>query len=295
MNKLFKNLQSARKNYIFYLFIFPAVFYLILFVMYPLIHGFVISFQKYGLLGFKKFVWLDNYLKLFGDIYFYQTIGNTLIMTAGIVLISVTIPIIFAVAIDKVLVERIKKTIQTTLYVPYLLSSLIIVGIFVNLLSPTGPFNTLLQKTGLINESIPFFTNGVLSQIMLIIMTGWKDIGYNTLIYLAALTAVNPALYEAASIDGANIFQKTIHITIPGISGTIKIVFLMTLMGAMRTFDMSYVVLNSANYKAATTAIVYTYEQGILKFDMGLASAAAGIIFFLSLFLMFVVKKLIRY
>ena len=69
----------------------------------------------------------------------------------------------------------------------------------------------------------------------------------------------------------------------------------MTLMGAMRTFDMSYVVLNSANYKAATTAIVYTYEQGILKFDMGLASAAAGIIFFLSLFLMFVVKKLIRY
>ncbi|HJO93438.1 MAG TPA: sugar ABC transporter permease [Victivallales bacterium] len=253
------------------------------------------SFQNFGLLGSKGYIGLENYRKLFADPFFYQTIWNTLIVTVGIVAASVLIPIIIAIALDNLLLQKVKKFVQTTIYVPFLFSALIIIGIYINLLSPVGPFNSIMGAIGLISEPIPFFTSDTLGRWMLIYMTAWHDIGFYTLIYLAALTTINPSLYEAADIDGANVFQKSRYVTFPGILSTVKIVLLMVLMGAMRTFDMSYVMKNAANYKGVTTAIVYTYDQGILKFDMGLASAAAGIIFILSLLLVFTVKKIIRY
>jgi putative aldouronate transport system permease protein len=287
--------KDLKRNYIFYLFIAPAIIYFLVFVIYPLIQGFVISFQNYGLLGSKGFNGFDNYIKLFNDPYFYKTIWNTVIIAAGIVVVNVTLPLIVAIALDSVLVQKVKKFIQVTIYVPYLFSALIIIGVYLNLLSPVGPFNTFLLSIGLTDQAIPFFTSDTLGRWVIVFGTAWKDIGFNTLIYLAALSTINPALYEAADIDGANAVHKAFHITVPGILNTIKIVLLMTLMGAMRTFDMAFVMQNSANYKGVSTAIVYTYEKGILKFDMGLASAAAGIVFILSLILVFVIKKLIKY
>jgi putative aldouronate transport system permease protein len=287
--------NSIFKNYIFYLFIAPAMIYFLVFVIYPLIQGLIMSFQKYGLLGSKGFIGFENYRKLLVDPFFYQTIWNTLFITVGIVVINVFVPIIIAIILDNLLLQKIKRFIQTTIYVPYLFSALIIIGVYLNLFSPVGPFNTFVTATGLVSEPIPFFTSDSLGRWVLIFMVVWKDLGYNTLIYLAALSTINPALYEAADIDGANIFQKSIYVTFPCITPTVKIVLLMVLMGAMRTFDMSYVMENSANYKGVTTAIVYTYEKGVLNFDMGLASAAAGIVFILSLILVFVVKKIIRY
>jgi putative aldouronate transport system permease protein len=287
--------KDLKKYYIFYLFIAPAIIYFLVFVIYPLIQGFIISFQNYGLLGSKGFNGFDNYIKLFKDPYFYKTLWNTVIIAAGIDIVNVTLPLIVAIALDSILVQKVKKFVQVSIYVPYLFSALIIIGVYLNLLSPVGPFNTLLLSLGLTDQPIPFFTSDVLGRWVIVFGTAWKDIGFNTLIYLAALSTINPALYEAADIDGANAVHKAFHITIPGILNTIKIVLLMTLMGAMRTFDMSFVMLNSANYKGVATAIVYTYEKGILKFDMGLASAAAGIVFLLSLFLVFIIKKLIKY
>ena len=287
--------KDLKRNYIFYLFIAPAIIYFLIFLIYPLIQGFIISFQNYGLLGSRGFNGFDNYIKLFNDSYFYQTLWNTVIIAAGIVVVNVTLPLVMAIALDSVLVQKVKKFVQVTIYVPYLFSALIIIGVYLNLLSPVGSFNSFLLSFGLTDAPIPFFTSDTIGRWVIVFGTAWKDIGFNTLIYLAALSTINPALYEAADMDGANPFHKAFYITIPGVVGTIKIVLLMTLMGAMRTFDMAFVMQNSANYKGVSTAIVYTYEKGILKFDMGLASAAAGIVFILSLLLVFIIKKLIKY
>ena len=110
---------------------------------------------------------------------------------------SVIIPIIIAIALDNLLLQRVKKFVQITIYVPYLFSALVIIGIYINLLSPVGPFNSFMSVIGLINEPIPFFTSDSLGRWMLIYMTAWHDIGFYTLIYLAALTTINPSLYEA--------------------------------------------------------------------------------------------------
>ncbi|WZL80614.1 ABC transporter permease subunit [Vallitaleaceae bacterium 9-2] len=291
-HSLLKRIISMK---MFYLFIAPAIIFFLIFIAYPLVNGFLMSMQKYGLMGSMGYIGMDNYEVLVQDKFFLKTITNTLKISIGIVTFGVTIPIIISLGINELVFKRFKRTVQTLIFVPYLFSWVIIIGIFLNLFSPTGAVNSFLVGTGITETFVGFFTTEKYARPMLILLTVWKDIGYTTLIYLAGLSTVDQTLYETASIDGANFFQRSRYVSLPALVPTIKIMTIMILMGSLRTFDQSLLLANSSVYREVTSVVVYAFEKGVLKFELGIATASASIVFIGTLLLVLIVKRIIRY
>ncbi len=289
-------ITNVRKNKMLYLFALPGILYCLIFIILPLILGFRMSFQEFTLLGPKDgYVGLDNYKKLLDDPFFIQTIKNTLFLAAGITAFGVILPIIIAIGINEIIFSRFKRFIQTFVYIPKLFSWVIIVGLLINLFSITGTVNTFLMNVGIIKDPIDIFTDGGKMRWAIIYMTTWKDLGYNTLIYLAAITTVDLSLYEAVDVDGGKFRDKVRYVTLPEIIPTIKLVLIMTLTGSLRTFDQSLLLLNGATYEDITTSVVYTYQKGMLQGDIGVAMAGAMLVFLFTFLFITVLRKIIKY
>ncbi len=250
------------------------------------------SFQKFGLLGSQGFVGLDNYARVLTDRTVTRAFFNTLSIAAGITTFSVLLPIIPAIALAEITPRPIRQAFQTIIYTPYLLSWVIIIGIWLNTLSPIGLVNSILLDTGLIAQPVPFFTSPQWGQPMVIGLTVWKDMGFLALIYYSALMTLNLDLIEAAEMDGANGLQKIFHVVLPHLVPVMRIVFLITLLGALRTFDSSLLMMNGRTAETVRTLAVFTYERGILRFDLGLASAAGVFLLAISVVLGFAVRRL---
>lgn len=272
----------------------PIMLWFLVFLFYPLMKGIVISFQEYGLLGSIGFIGLENYHYVFSDPMFYQSLINTIILSLGITLLGFTVPLVPAIALNEIMRVMAKRFFQTVIYLPNLFSWVIILGIWMNVLSPIGLLNSVLMSVGFIEEPIMFFSHESFAQPLLILQTVWKDMGYNAVIYLAALISINPELYEAAEMDGASVWQKITRITIPQLYPTMKIVFLVTLLGSMRTFDSAFLMSNGLTESKLTTLAVYVYETGVLQFQMGLANAAGVILLLISIVLALLVQKLLK-
>ena len=278
----------------FYGMLLPIMLWFLVFLFYPLMKGVIISFQEYGLLGATGYSGLENYRYIFGDPVFYQSLMNTIVLSLGITLLGFIVPIVPAIALNEIMQVLAKRFFQTVIYLPNLFSWVIILGIWMNVLSPIGLLNSLLMSAGFIEEPIMFFSDESFARPLLILQTVWKDMGYNAVIYLAALISINPELYEAAEMDGANVWQKITRITIPQLYPTMKIVFLVTLLGSMRTFDSAFLMGNGLTESKLTTLAVYVYETGVLQFQMGLANAAGVILLFISVVLALLVQRLLK-
>lgn len=272
----------------------PVLIYFMIFNLYPLIRGLIISFQDFRLIGDRPFIGLENYITVLNDPLFWQALKNTLIIGGGIVGIGFIAPVFIAIVLNEILHQTLKRFIQTVIYLPHLFSWVVIGGIWIFMLSPDGGLvNEVLNLLG--QKEIHFLANEKYSRSIMVFSAIWKDMGYNTIIYLASIVTISPSLYEAARIDGASRWQEIRYITIPQLIPTMKVVLILNMMGILRVFDQVFVMGNPAIAREVDVLMTYTYQKGILSFKMGIASAASFLVIIATLFLVMISRKITKY
>ncbi len=256
---------------------FFVVVYGFIFYYLPLT-GWVMAFQNYkpknGLLG-SEFIGLDKFKFLFSDATFIKVIRNTFCMGALNLLTTTVMAILFAILLNEIRNSVVKKTIQTVSYLPHFLSWIIVTGILHDALSSTGIINDLLMRAGFINQAINFFAHTKYFWPIVAFANCWKETGWNAIIYLAAITSIDPCLYEAASIDGAGRLAKIRYITLPGIKPTIIILLLMNVGNVLNAgFEVQYLLGNGLVQSVSQTIDIYVLKWGISQNDYSLGTAA---------------------
>lgn len=256
---------------------FFVVVYGIIFYYWPLT-GWIMAFQQYkpkdGLLH-SKFVGLAKFKFLFEDAVFLRVIRNTFAMGVINLVTTTFMAILFAILLNEMRSAIAKKTVQTISYLPHFLSWIIVTGILHDALSPTGIINDLLMRSGAIDQAINFFAHPKYFWAIVAFANNWKETGWNAIIYLAAITAIDPTLYEAASIDGAGRWAKIKHITLPGIRPTIMILLLMNVGNVLNAgFEVQYLLGNGLIKSVSETIDIYVLTWGISQNDFSLGTAA---------------------
>ena len=229
-------------------------------------YGIMMAFQNFS---FKKGIFgspfnnFANFQELFGSQIFYRVLRNSLFLSVTRLIFSFPVPIILALLINEIRCKAFKRTAQTLMYLPHFLSWVVLGGIVVNMLSMTdGLVNDLIAASG--GEKINFLGSVDWFRTVIIGSHIWKEAGWGTIIYLSALTAINPEYYEAAKVDGANRFQQTLYITLPGISGTIVIMLILAIGGLMNNgFEQIFLFKNNLNQSVAEVFETYVYQVGI--------------------------------
>ncbi len=274
----------------------PFVAYVLLFNYIPLI-GWVMAFQKYkpkdGFLG-SKFVGLDKFKFLFVDnADFLRVIRNTLAMGVINLILSFVFAIGFALVLNEVVHKGPKKFVQTVSYLPHFLSWIIVCGILQDVLSIDGGIvNELLVKLHILSAPINFFTYKGLFWWIVGFAHVWKETGWNSIIYLAAITAISPDLYEAASIDGAGKLSKMWNITLPGIKPTIFILLLINVGNVLNSgFEIQYLLTNGLVQSVSQTIDIYVLKFGISQADYSLGTAAGIFKSLVSIILIFLANN----
>jgi len=256
---------------------FFMVVYGIIFYYWPLT-GWLMAFQNYkprkGLLG-SDFVGLAKFQFLFEDATFLRVIRNTFCMGVLNLVTTTIMAILFAILLNELRSSKIKKTVQTISYLPHFLSWIIVTGILHDALSSSGIVNELLMKCGLINQTIDFFAHPEYFWPIVAFANCWKETGWNAIIYLSAITAIDPCLYEAASIDGAGRLAKIKYITLPSIRPTIMILLLMNVGNVLNAgFEVQYLLGNGLTKSVSDTIDIYVLTWGISQNDFSLGTAA---------------------
>jgi putative aldouronate transport system permease protein len=254
-----------------------VVIYGIIFYYWPLT-GWIMAFQNYkpknGLLG-SAFVGLDKFKFLFEDEVFIKVIRNTFAMGVINLVTTTVMAVLFAIVLNEIRRGWIKKPIQTVSYLPHFLSWIVVTSILHVSLSPTGIVNDLLMRFGFIDQAINFFAHTKYFWPIVAFANCWKETGWNAIIYLAAITAIDPALYEAASIDGADRLQKIRYITFPGIKPTFLILLLMNVGNVLNAgFEVQYLLGNGLVQSVSQTIDIYVLKWGISQNDYSLGTAA---------------------
>ena len=253
------------------------VIYGLVFYYAPLV-GWLMGFQQYkpkdGLLH-SKWIGLAKFKSLFSDATYLGVIRNTLAM--GIInLIATTImAILFAILLNEIVGQKKKKVVQTISYLPHFLSWIIVTGILHDALSSSGIVNELLLKFHLVPQAVNFFAHEEYFWPIVAFANVWKETGWNAIIYLASITAIDPSLYEAAAIDGAGRFDKIRYVTIPGIKSTIIILLIMNVGNVLNAgFEIQYLLGNGLVQRVSQTIDIYVLKWGISQMDYSLGTAA---------------------
>ncbi len=273
------------------------VIYGIMFYYLPL-GGWIMAFQNYkpkdGLLH-SAFVGLDKFKFLFTDAVFLRVIRNTLAMGVLNLVTSFIMAIVFAILLNEITARIWKKSVQTISYLPHFLSWIIVTGIMHDALSTTGIINEILMKLHLINTEINFFAHQEYFWPIVAFANLWKETGWNAIIYLAAITAIDPCLYEAASIDGAGRWAKIRYITLPGIKSTIMILLLMNVGNVLNAgFEVQYLLGNGLVQNVSQTIDIYVLKWGISQNDYSLGTAAGIFKSVVSIILIIIANQLAK-
>lgn len=261
------------------LLIWAAVFVVYGFVFcYLPLAGWLMAFQNYkpkdGLFG-SQFVGLAKFQQLFSDDTFLGVIRNTLAMGVLNLVTTFVMAILFAILLNEVRTIWWKKTIQTISYLPHFLSWIIVTGILHDALSTSGIVNELLVNLGIFETELNFFAYPKYFWGIVAFANVWKETGWNAIIYLAAITSIDPSLYEAASIDGAGRFAKIWNITLPGIRSTIMILLLMNVGNVLNAgFEVQYLLGNGLVQNVSQTIDIYVLKWGISQGDYAIGTAA---------------------
>lgn len=262
-------------NYSLYLFLLlPAVYFLIF--RYVPMYGILIAFKDFNLFeGIMRSPWnnFDSFKEIFAMSEFHRALRNTFTLNFLDLLTGFPAPIILAIILSELKAIRFKKISQTILYLPYFLSWVIIGGISLQLFSPqSGLINLFLTKLGL--ESIPFLTNKWTWLATYNFLGVWQSAGWNTIIFMAAITGINIELYEAATMDGAGRLRKIWHITLPGIKSTIVTLLILNLGRIIAIgFDRPYIIGNALVREFSDVISTYVYRVGLQSFRLSTATA----------------------
>lgn len=278
--------RKVRKDKWYYLLLLPGVIYFLLFRYGPM-WGILIAFKNYmPFLGFWKSQWVgfQHFKDFFSNPDFFKLLRNTLIISFYNLVFTFPAPIILALLLNEVKNALFKRTVQTLVYIPHFISMTIVVSLTYIFLTTQGGFvnNWLVEHTG---KKIYFLTDPKWFRPLIIIQTIWKETGWGTIIFLAALTNIDPSLYEAAIVDGANRWQQLRHITLPCLMPTVTILLILRLGGILDTgFEQIYLMMNSLNREVAEVFDTYVYTMGITRgafsysTAVGLFKSVVGII-----------------
>lgn len=261
---------------LYLMLLLPVIFVLLFkFAAYP---GLRMAFMNFKpALGYdgSKWVGMDIFVKIFNDKSFFTALKNSLVFNIMDLAIGFPVPIILAILINEVKFPRFKKVTQTLLYLPHFLSWVIVASVALSLFKPeTGLINIILMNNGVIEEGIPFLTEKWHWAISYLVLGVWQNMGWGTIIYLAAITGINGELYEAATVDGANRWKKIKHITIPSLRGTMITLLIMNLGRVMnsnfeRLNAFDNVQVRDFQYQLA----IYIFEKGLQGGNFSRATA----------------------
>jgi len=254
-----------QENFEVWTMMLPVLALIFIFSYIPL-WGIVISLQDYKMgspfWGANSWVGLRWIVRFCESIYFKRLLVNTLRLSALQLLFSFWVPIIFALFLNEVQNLRYKKVIQTCSYMPYFISSVVVAGMAISFLDVNGIINNLLSAFG--SEPREFITEPNAFPTIYTVTTIWKDFGFASILYFSALSSIDPALYEAARIDGANHMRQIWHITLPGIKGIIAIKLIMSVGAVLSSnTDMILLLYNTSTYQTADVIGTYVYRMGI--------------------------------
>ncbi len=255
----------------------PIFLYVLLFNYFPM-WGWRNAFLDYSskklvARGITPYIGFDNFKWLFSRQDFLLSIRNTLAMSLINLVFGTVSAIVLAVLLNEVRQKMFKRTVQTITYLPHFLSMVIIVAMAQNIFASNGPVNDLLGLLGI--QPVFWLGEGKHFWWLVGIINVWKEVGWGTIIYISAMTAIDPALYEAASIDGAGRFQKILHVTLPGIKSTFVILLIMNIGHLMEAgFEIQYLLGNGLTAEFSRTIDVFVLEYGTSQMDFGVATAA---------------------
>lgn len=268
-------LAQIKKDWILYLLLVPMVIWYLVFLYKPM-YGVQIAFKKFSLfrgISGSEWVGLANFKEFIHSPYFFRNIKNTFLISLYSLVIGFPIPIILALMFNEVRNVTFKKTVQTLTYLPHFISVVVVAGIVTNFLAPTsGIVNIILDKFGF--DKIYFLTQPEWFRTIFIGSSIWKEAGFGSIVYLAALAGINPVLYEAARIDGASRIQQIFYVTLPGILPTIVIMFVIRI-GKLLDVGYEKVILlyQPSTYQTADVLSSYIYRSGIQEARYDLATA----------------------
>jgi len=257
------------------LFILPAVIYYIVFAYAPM-YGLIIAFKKYtvagGILG-SRWVGLQWFRQFFGSIYFGRLFRNTLIISSYNIIFGFPVPILFALLLNEVEHKYFKKTVQTVSYLPHFISTVVVVAMMQILLSPSdGAINEMIYRFS--GRRVNFMMDPGWFRPLYVGSDIWEDFGWNSIIFLAAITGIDPGLYEAAYIDGSSRWKNMVYITIPCILPTMAILLILRVGSIMSVgYEKIILMYNEMTYETADVISTFTYRRGILNYEYSFAAS----------------------
>ena len=268
-----KSIFHSRKG-AYCLMVLPALIWMVMINIVPMF-GIVMAFQDFnpgrGIFR-SKFIGLENFEYMFQLKDVSQIFTNTIVIAVGKLLLNVLVPVIFALLLNEIKNVAFKRCIQTVVYLPHFISWVIMGGILLDVFGLYGPINMILSAFGV--EPIAFFRTSGMFRTLAIGTDVWKEFGFNAVVYLAALTGINPSLYEAAAIDGAGRWKRMWHITLPGLKPVIVLMTILALGNILNAgFDQIYNIYNQAVYSTGDIIDTWVYRVGLNDLQFSLATA----------------------
>ena len=265
---------QLRKELPFHLMLLPAVVLVFVFKYIPMA-GLSIAFQNYSpLYGLfeQEWVGLENFQYIFSMSTFPRVIYNTLFIAVLKIAAGIIIPVTFALLLNEVRCNAYKRVLQTIVYLPHFISWVALAGIFLDVLSMDGIVNTMLRNLGM--QPIYFLGDEKVFPYTMVVTDAWKSFGWNTIVYLAAITGVDAGLYEAAYLDGAGRFRQTLHVTIPTIMPIVMLMTILSIGNVLRAgFDQIFNLYSPLVYSTGDIIDTFVYRLGILSVQFGPATA----------------------
>ncbi len=287
-------MNRPKKQVYYHLMMLPGMIFLIIFNFIPMA-GIVMAFQNFspvkGILE-SKWVGLDNFRFIFSLPDSRQIFVNTIIISLGKIMLGILIPVCFSLMLNEIKVKFFKRTVQTIVYMPHFLSWVVFAAVVQSIFSYDGPVNVLLTVIGM--EPVMFLGSNQWFRTIMVTTDSWKEFGYGSIIYLAALTGIDPGLYEAASIDGASRWKRLLYITLPGIMPIILIMLTMALPNILNAgFDQIFNLYNPLVYESGDILDTYVYRVGMLKRQYSLGTAVGLIKSVVGMILILAANKLV--
>ncbi|MNH89571.1 putative multiple-sugar transport system permease YteP [compost metagenome] len=273
-------MMFIRKNKLYYALILPGLLYFLIFQYVPL-YGIIIAFKDVapfdGLKGIftSEWVGLKHFRAFASSYYFWEILGNTLLISLYRLLFGFPAPIILALLMNEVRVASFKKIVQTISYLPHFISMVVMAGLITTVFALDGGIvNVLLQKLGI--DPVYFLGDNNYFRSVLVVSGIWKEVGWGTIVYLAAIAGIDSQLYEAAVVDGAGKIKQIWHITIPGIMFIVVIMFIFAVGGLLNAgFEQIFLLYSPPVYKVADIIDTYVYRKGMVEMQYSFATAVA--------------------
>lgn len=263
-NKWARKWKQIRSDKLLYLLLLPVIAWYLIFAYLPM-GGLSLAFKSFrydmGLWG-SPWIGFEHFSKMFEDKDFWNALKNTLVFAAGKICILFPMPVLLAVLLNEMRANKTKKFFQTVFTFPHFITWVVLAGILINMFGSNGMVNASLSALGF--QKISPLSDSSMFRPFIWLSALWKEIGWDSIIYLAAFAGIDPGLYEAASIDGANRFQKMIHISWPGIRGTVAIMFILavgSLMTNGASFDQVFNLYSEPVYNVADTLDTFVYRS----------------------------------